>query len=123
MDRSKIQEQNALCKSKIIAIKDATDILSGKWKVFILGSLLVMGKMRFMELLYTIDGIGRKMIAKELDDLEINGLVNRTEQNTKPITVEYELTELGQSLKTLITELIHWGEGYRKSSIDRLNKS
>lgn len=122
MDRDKIREQNELCKSKILAIKDATDILSGKWKVFILGSLLVMGKMRFMELLYTIDGIGRKMLAKELDDLEINGLINRTELKTKPITVEYELTELGQSLKVLINELIHWGDAYRQNSLNRLNK-
>ncbi|GEM51481.1 transcriptional regulator [Empedobacter brevis NBRC 14943 = ATCC 43319] len=115
MDKKAIEERNLACKAKILAIKDTTDLLSGKWKVFILGSLLVMGKMRFMELLNSIDGIGRKMLAKELDDLQVNGLITRTALKTKPITVEYELTERGKSFKGLMDEIILWGENYRRS--------
>ncbi|WP_104381227.1 helix-turn-helix domain-containing protein [Sphingobacterium sp. HMA12] len=121
MNKDKIQEQNTLCRSRILGIKDTTDVLSGKWKIFILGSLLVMGKMRFMELLNTIDGIGRKMLAKELDDLEINGLISRTELKTKPLTVVYELTELGKTLKNLINEVIEWGEKYRDHSLKQFH--
>jgi len=120
MERDKIQEQNELCKSKILAIKDTTDVLSGKWKIFILGSLLVMGKMRFSDLLFSIHGIGRKMLAKDLDDLQMNGLITRTELNTKPVSVEYELTEQGKTLENLIYEVIKWGEYFRESSLEKL---
>jgi len=117
MKQTDFQQRNIDCKSRILAIKDTTDILSGKWKVFILGSLMVMGKMRFMELLNSIDGIGKKMLAKELNDLQINGLLTRTELKTKPITVEYELTDRGLTFKPLMEEIIKWGENYRASTL------
>lgn len=53
------------------------DILTGKWKIHILGTLLYSGKMRFMDLQREIAGIGPKMLAKELQDLEMNHLVMR----------------------------------------------
>jgi len=117
MDQNSIAYRNLLCKSRILAIKDTTDLLSGKWKVFILGSLMVMGKMRFMELLHSIDGLGKKMLAKELNDLHANGLITRTEVKTKPITVEYALTEQGESFRILLDEIIRWGENYRNGMV------
>lgn len=68
-----------------------------------------------MDLLREINGIGTKMLSKELQDLEMNNLVSRTVMNTKPITVEYSITEYGKSLSPLIDELAKWGGEYRKS--------
>ncbi|HRF76832.1 MAG TPA: winged helix-turn-helix transcriptional regulator [Chitinophagales bacterium] len=45
----------------------------------------------------------------------MNNLVSRTVMNTKPITVEYSITEYGKSLSPLIDELAKWGGEYRKS--------
>lgn len=89
------------------------DILSGKWKVRIIGSLH-FGKKRFMELIADIDGIAAKMLSKELQELEINGLVSRTVMETKPVTVEYELTEYGQTLRPIIAEMASWGRQHRE---------
>ena len=50
-----------------------------------------------------------------LKDLEINNLVSRKVMNTKPITVEYSITEYGKTLTPLIDELAKWGTAYRKS--------
>jgi DNA-binding HxlR family transcriptional regulator len=61
-----------------------------------------------------VEGIGTKMLSKELQDLEINRLVSRTVKNTKPITVEYSITEHGETLSALINELASWGIKYRK---------
>lgn len=106
---------NAACKSRITAIKDTMEILSGKWKVHIAGTLLYGGKMRFMDLLREVDGVGSKMLSKELQDMEMNHLVTRTVLNTKPITVEYEATEFGKTLEPIINEIAKWGVNYRET--------
>lgn len=102
------------CKVRIQAIQDAMEILSGKWKFHILGTLMQVGKIRFMELLREVDGIAPKMLSKELQDLEINQLIHRRVLDTKPITVEYEITEFGKTLQPLIDELTEWGIRYRQ---------
>lgn len=101
------------CQARILAIKDAMEILSGKWKFHILGTLLLNEKMRFMDLLREVEGIAPKMLSKELQDMEMNQLITRTIVNTKPITVEYALTAAGKTVEPLIDELASWGEAYR----------
>jgi len=101
------------CKFHLRSIHDTLDILSGKWKISIIGALS-FGKRRFMELQREIEGIGSKMLSKELRDLEMNDLVKRTVYDTKPVTVEYELTDYGATLQNIITEMAKWGEKHRK---------
>jgi DNA-binding HxlR family transcriptional regulator len=102
-----------VCTAHHLAIRDTMDILSGKWKIQIIGSLS-FGKKRFMELIADIEGIAAKMLSKELQELELNGLVSRTVMDTKPVTVEYELTEYGQTLRPIIAEMATWGKQHRK---------
>lgn len=64
-----------------------------------------------------IDGLGAKMLSKELQGLEINGIITRTVNNTKPITVSYELTDYGQTLEPIIQALAYWGINHRKRII------
>lgn len=108
-----------VCKTRILALKDAMQLLSGKWKFHIIGTLMVSGKLRFMDLLREVDGIAAKMLSKELQELELNQIVTRTVLATKPITVEYELTEYGKSLENVINEIANWGIIYRKSLFDK----
>ncbi|MBK6833318.1 MAG: helix-turn-helix transcriptional regulator [Bacteroidetes bacterium] len=112
--RAKINS-TPVCKVRMQAINDAMSLLSGKWKFHILGTLIEGNTLGFMDLLREIDGIGTKMLSKELQDLEMNNLVSRTVMNTKPITVEYSITEYGKTLSSLIDELAKWGTAYRKS--------
>lgn len=104
-----------VCKLRMQAISDTMSILSGKWKFHIVGTLLEGNKLGFMDLLREVDGIGTKMLSKELQDLEMNHLVSRTVMDTKPITVKYELTKYGETLAPLIDELAKWGVAYRAS--------
>ncbi|MGB0806853.1 MAG: winged helix-turn-helix transcriptional regulator [Salibacteraceae bacterium] len=104
-----------VCQIRMQAISDTMSILSGKWKFHILGTLIEGNEMGFMDLLREIDGIGSKMLSKELQDLEMNRLVSRTVKNTKPITVHYALTEYGSTLSPLIDEIAKWGFAYRQS--------
>lgn len=109
------KQQIGFCHFRINAVKDSMDILTGKWKIHILGTLLYGGKMRFMDLQREMGGIGSKMLSKELQDLELNHLISRTIKNTKPITVEYELTDFGKTLEPIIDAIAQWGIDYRES--------
>lgn len=108
------------CKLHFKAINDTLYILSGKWKVMIIACLSKFGKKRYMELQRVVEGIGPKMLSKELQELELNGLVMRTVLNTKPVTVEYELTAYGHTLKPIIDEIAIWGKEHRKKVITEI---
>jgi DNA-binding HxlR family transcriptional regulator len=101
-------------KQRVLAMNDAMEVLSGKWKIPLLGTLIFGGKMRFMDLLRNVDGIAAKMLSKELQDLEMHQIITRTVLQTKPITVEYEITEYGKSLRPLIIEITDWGLNHRQ---------
>lgn len=96
----------------MLALCDAMDILNGKWKIAILCALNE-DKKRFKELQRHVGKITGKMLSKELKELEINELVTRTVLDTKPVTVEYELTSYGETLEHVILELINWGTKHR----------
>ncbi len=115
-DTIAVEKISVDCKQHLRAINDTQDLLSGKWKVMIIGCL-ALGKKRYMELQRMVEGIGSKMLSKELQELEINGLITRTVQDTKPITVEYELTEYGRTLKPIIDAMALWGVQHRKKII------
>lgn len=107
-------ELSPQCTGQLRAIGDTMELLAGKWKIQIIGTLLLNGTMRFMELKRALNGIASKKLSKDLQELEINKLLTRTVMNTKPITVEYELTPHGKTLENLINEVIDWGFTHRK---------
>lgn len=101
------------------AIQDSMDVLNGKWKIAIISSVCYYNKRRFSDILGDIDGISNKMLSKELKELELNKLIKRTVLDTQPITVQYELTEHGKTLKTIINNLTDWGIKHRKVIIGK----
>ncbi|SFW68991.1 winged helix-turn-helix transcriptional regulator [Chitinophaga sancti] len=110
-------EQNY--KKEMRAVQDSMDVLSGKWKISILSSICFYSKRRFSDILSDIEGISNKMLSKELKELELNKLIKRTVMDTQPVTVLYELTKHGLSLKTIIEELTDWGIRHRKEITGR----
>jgi len=101
------------CVNMIVPVRDALDILSGKWKLPIIIALS-FGNKRFKQIAHEIPNITDKMLSKELRDLEQNHLVKRTVYDTFPVTVEYSMTEYGKSLDKVIDELRKWGVAHRK---------
>ena len=106
-------------KREMKAVQDSMDVLNGKWKISIISSLCCYNKRRFSDLLNDIEGISNRMLSKELKELEINKLVKRTVLDTQPITVQYELTEHGSTLKTIIYNLTDWGIEHRKKIVGK----
>lgn len=101
------------CANAIMAIHDVMDILNGKWKVSIIACLCYQ-KMRYTDILREVKGISGKMLSRDLKELEANLLITRTVLNTQPITVEYEITEYGSTLKNVTSVIAAWGVEHRK---------
>lgn len=101
-------------KKEMMAVHDAMDVLSGKWKIYIISSICLYNKRRFSDILVDIPGISNKMLSKELKELEINKLVERTVLDTHPVTIQYALTKHGRTLQTIISNLTDWGIEHRK---------
>ncbi|WP_262511453.1 winged helix-turn-helix transcriptional regulator [Flavobacterium aquicola] len=72
------------------------------------------GAKKFNELSRSV-GISPRILSKELQELEINGLISRTVCDTKPITVEYALTDYSKTLEDVIISMCKWGEMHRKT--------
>lgn len=104
-------------KIEIQPVMDALEVIGGKWKFPILYSLC-SGKKRFKDLLGDIGKITPKMLSLELKDLEINGLITRTAIATVPVTVEYEMTEYGLTLKPVLVHIQDWGKKHREKIIN-----
>ncbi|MFJ1706275.1 winged helix-turn-helix transcriptional regulator [Kitasatospora sp. NPDC088346] len=66
--------------------------------------------MRYSELQRLLAGVSQKMLTQTLRSLERDGLVSRTVVPTVPVTVSYELTDLGLSLYEMMRGLKAWAE-------------
>lgn len=89
-------------------------LISNKWKVLIIRELLT-GTKRFGELKSSLNGISQKMLSQNLKEMERDNLVKRKVYPEVPPKVEYSLTELGDSLKDILKEMLVWGEKYKKN--------
>ncbi|WP_410657744.1 winged helix-turn-helix transcriptional regulator [Amycolatopsis sp. lyj-112] len=85
------------------------DEVSGKWVSLILVAL-GDGPQRYSDLSRRIAGVSQKMLTQTLRTLERDGLLTRTVTPCVPVRVDYELTELGISLRSLLACIKDWAE-------------
>ena len=101
------------CLKALVPIKDALDVINGKWKLQIIIALSA-GNKRFKDIERQIPKITARMLSKELKDLEAHHLVKRTVFDSLPVTVEYTLTQYADTLDDVIKALHDWGLQHRK---------
>ena len=89
-------------------------LIQGKYKMFILYTLMDFEVVRFNEMKKYIRGISYKTLSSTLKELEADGLVHREEYPQIPPKVEYSLTERGKSLIPILDQLCTWGEEHRQ---------
>lgn len=85
------------------------DLVADKWKLSIL-CVLSEGTVRYNHLQRAVTGITPKVLTQHLRALEADGLLTRTVYPVVPPHVEYDLTELGRSLRQALQPLLTWGE-------------
>ena len=88
-------------------------LIQGKYKMFILYTLMEFGTVRFNEMQKYIGTITFKTLSSTLKQLEADGLVNRKEYPQIPPKVEYSLTEAGKSLIPILDQMCEWGDQHR----------
>lgn len=85
-------------------------IIGGKWKMQIICALNNQGKLRYNELRRKMDKISNTVLAASLKELEEEGLITRKVYMEVPVKVEYETTELCDTLMPILESLSDWGE-------------
>lgn len=90
------------------SIEKALDVLGGKWTFLIIRDLFD-GVKRFGELRKSLTGVSPKTLSVRLKELEEKNVIKRTAYPTVPPTVEYTLTEKGNSLRPIIKAMKLWG--------------
>ncbi len=105
-----------LSKENLPACPVATTVqlIGSKWKLLILRNLLVR-PWRFNELKKNLEGISQKVLTDSLRALEDDGIVIRTVYPEVPPHVEYSLSELGESMHSVLKAMEEWGLSYQKS--------
>src|SRR6478752_863717 len=103
------------CTFDLLAMLDSLDALGGRWKLLIVHYLLTRQgeSTTFKKMEKDIEGISAKMLSKELKMLEANYIVRREVMPTKPVTVQYSITEYGKETKDVISILVSWGMKHR----------
>jgi len=105
-----------LKKKELPACPVATTVqlIGSKWKLLIIRNLLVR-PWRFNELQRSLEGISQKILTDSLRSMEQDGIITRTVYPEVPPRVEYALSELGESMRTILDDMRVWGEDYKAS--------
>ena len=102
--------------------------VADKWSMYIIHVLAQDSPLRFNELKRRIDGVSQRMLTVTLRGLERDGLVRRRMYPEVPPRVEYELTELGGTLRGIVCNLVTWSSAHldevdrARAEYDRLER-
>lgn len=98
-------------------VQNTLQFISGKWKSVILYHIFKDKVLRFSELQHRLPYVTKRMLAKQLAELEEDGIIDKKIYPVIPIKTEYTITEFGQTLKPVIDAMEGWGEGYLKTLV------
>ncbi|MGH2940912.1 MAG: winged helix-turn-helix transcriptional regulator [Solirubrobacterales bacterium] len=101
--------------------RELVDQVLDRWSLPILG-VLYEGPHRFSALRRQIPEVTQKSLAQALKRLERNGLVERRVLGTRPLAVEYAVTQLGRSFEAPLEALIRWSaDNMEQVDVSRAN--
>lgn len=93
-------------------VATTVQLIGSKWKLLIMRNLLAR-PWRFNELQRDLEGISQKVLTDSLRSMEADGIITRTVYPEVPPRVEYALSELGESMRPIISAMEAWGTEYK----------
>jgi DNA-binding HxlR family transcriptional regulator len=87
----------------------ASELIGRRWTGAII-FVLLKARCRFASLREAIPDITDRMLSERLQELEQEGIVERTVLPEPPVRVEYELTRKGRALATAVDAIAHWAD-------------
>ena len=91
-------------------ISTVQKLLGGKYKIELLWYIGKCGVHRFGQLRRQIGEITESSLTKQLRELEADGFLLRHDFCEVPPRVEYSLTELGESVLSVLDYMKKWGD-------------
>jgi DNA-binding HxlR family transcriptional regulator len=85
----------------------ASELIGRRWTGAII-FVLLKSRCRFAVLRDAIPEITDRMLSDRLQELEMEGIVDRTVIPETPVRVEYALTKKGRALATAIDAIVEW---------------
>ena len=95
-------------------VATTVSLIGSKWKLLIMRNLLER-PWRFNELKKNLVGISQKVLTDSLRSMEEDGIITRTVYPEVPPHVEYALSDLGESMRPILTAMQEWGTNYKET--------
>lgn len=89
--------------------ENAFELLGKRWTGLIIRTLM-SGQKRFSDITDAIPNMSARMLTERFKELESEGIVIRKVYPETPVRIEYELTEKGHELRTVMDEIQKWAE-------------
>lgn len=105
------------CLDTVKPVRDALEVINGKWKLPVIISVAA-GNERFTDIQESI-GIGPKILAKELKELEQHKLIKRVVVDDYPVKILYKPEAYSDTLTPIIAALKDWGLNHRKKIFEK----
>jgi len=102
------------CRLQDTGFNYTMSLIQGKYKMFILYTLMEFEVVRFNEMQKYIGSITYKTLSSTLKQLEADDLIDRKVYPQIPPKVEYSLTERGRSLIPILDQMCDWGDKNRR---------
>ncbi len=112
----------ALAPADCKGLADVLISVGDKWTILVVGALS-KGQLRYNEIQRRVSGISQRMLTLTLKRLEADGIVTRTLFPSVPPRVDYELTELGMTLRSALVPLHRWAAGNRQAIVENRAKA
>jgi DNA-binding HxlR family transcriptional regulator len=85
------------------------DLFGDRWTLLVIRDMMFFKKQRFEEFLESPEGISTNILASRLKSLEEMGLVEKKPYGNHSRRMNYQLTERGKSLRSVLKAMISWG--------------
>ena len=116
-ETNKIVPMDALGPADCKGLAEVLMSVGDKWTILVVGALS-KGQLRYNEVQRRVSGISQRMLTLTLKRLEADGIVTRTLFPSVPPRVDYELTELGMTLRGALVPLHRWAADNKQAIIN-----
>jgi len=107
---------------KCCPIDNSIKMIGKKFTLHILRNMILLKQKRFSQFLGSIEGISTKTLSIRLHEMEKEGLITRTVISTKPVQIEYSLTNKGKMFEPILKLLGEFSVKYEPAVIFKNGK-
>ena len=97
-------------------VATTVQVIGSKWKLLIMRNLLAR-PWRFNELQKNLEGISQKVLTDSLRSMEADGIITRTVYPEVPPRVEYALSPLGETMRSILDAMQAWGDAFKAGKL------